>query len=130
MYTKKESEPKLRDPVVKQEPTVSGNYILRLEGLVSQIQKELEKVPAGSVPVKVVFESADIRVFGRNSYLFFMEKSKNPNEKIILIDAVGLEDLARKTKEVYDKYRLVDIISQPINKRLQSKKIYLAIFVG
>jgi hypothetical protein len=129
------SEP-VREPLKKDlisnkaEITSTGNYILRLDGLVTQIQKELEKVPAGDIPVKVLHEAADIHTFGRQTYLFFMEKSKNLGEKILLIDAVGLEELSRKVTEVYGKYRLIDVVSQPVNKRPQSKKIYLAIFVG
>jgi len=119
-----------KDVIVDKVEVNTGNYILRLDGLVSQIQKELEKVPAGDIPVKVLHEAADIRTFGKQTYLFFMEKSKNPSEKILLIDAVGLEDLSRKVKEIYGKYRLIDVVSQAINKRPQSKKIYLAIFVG
>ncbi len=123
-------QPKKEATVSKSNIPNTQNYILRLEGLVSQIQKELEKVPVGDIPVKAVYEAADVRTFGKQSYLFFMEKSKNPNEKIFLIDAVGLEDLSRKVSDIYGKYRLIDVISQRINKRLQSKKIYLAIFVG
>ncbi len=108
----------------------AGSYILRLEGLVAQVQKELEKVPTGDIPVKVVDEAADIRACGRRTYLFFMEKSSNPRDRIILVDAVGLEDLSRKVTDVYGKYRLIDIVSQPMNKRPNSKKVYLAIFVG
>lgn len=110
--------------------STKGNYVLRVEGLISQIQKQLDTVPVGYIPAKVVFESSDIRVFGRQTYLFFMEKSTNPREKIHLVDAIGLEDLSRKVTDIYGKYRLVDILSQSINKRVQSKKIYLAIFVG
>lgn len=108
----------------------TGNYILRLDGLVSQIQKELEKIPAGDIPAKVVSEAADIRAFGKQTYLFFMEKSSNPKDKIHLIDAVGIEDLSRKVMDIYGKCRLIDVVSQPVNKRPQSKKVYLAIFVG
>jgi hypothetical protein len=123
--------PKLKkDLISNKAETSTGNYILRLDGLVTQIQKELEKIPAGDIPVKVLHEAADIHTFGRQTYLFFMEKSKNLGEKVLLIDAVGLEELSRKVKEVYGKYRLIDVVSQPINKRPQSKKIYLAIFVG
>jgi hypothetical protein len=122
--------PLKKDLISNKAETSTGNYILRLDGLVSQIQKELEKIPAGDIPVKVLHEAADIHTFGRQTYLFFMEKSKNLGEKALLIDAVGLEELSRKVKEVYGKYRLIDVVSQPINKRPQSKKIYLAIFVG
>lgn len=111
-------------------PSSKGNYVLRVEGLISQIQKQLDTVPAGYIPAKVVFESADVRVFGKQTYLFFMEKSANLRERIHLVDAVGLEELSRKVTDIYGKYRLVDILSQSINKRTQSKKIYLAIFVG
>jgi hypothetical protein len=129
------TEPVTRPPgksalVEKRDVGASGNYILRLDGLVTQVQKELEKVAAGDIPVRVVSEPADIRVFGKQTYLFFMEKSSNPNSKIILIDAVGLEDLSRKVSDIYGTCKLVDIISQPVNKRPQSKKVYLAIFVG
>jgi hypothetical protein len=106
------------------------NYILRLEGLVPQIQAELDKLPAGNIPEKVLQESADIHTFGKRSYLFFMKRSDNPNEKVLLVSAVGLEELNRNVKEIYGKHKLIDIISQPINKRPQSKKTYLAIFVG
>jgi len=141
MYEKKKKEePTATEPQTKESlkqdiqvtkaQTSTGNYILRLDGLVSQIQKELEKVPAGDIPVKVLHEAADIHTFGRQTYLFFMEKSNNLGEKILLVDAVGIEELSRKVTEVYGKYRLIDVVSQPVNKRPQSKKIYLAIFVG
>jgi hypothetical protein len=123
-------EPLKKDLISNKVEMSTGNYILRLDGLVSQIHKELEKVPAGDIPVKVLHEAADIHTFGRQTYLFFMEKSKNLGEKILLVDAVGLEELSRKVTEVYGKYRLIDVVSQPVNKRPQSKKIYLAIFVG
>ncbi len=139
MYKKKEEikkDDEIGDVVAQKEDSpikteiITGNYILRVEGLVNQIQKELEKVPSGDIPVKVLHEAADIRSFGKRSYLFFMEKSKNSNEKILLVDAVGLEELSRKVKDIYGKYRLIDVVSQSMNKRPQSKKIYLAIFVG
>ena len=122
--------PKREASVVKAPISNAGNYVLRIEGLITQIQKQLDAVPAGDIPVKVVFESSDIRVFGKQTYLFFMEKSTNHREKIHLVDAVGLEDLSRKVKDIYGKYRLVDILSQSVNKRINGKKIYLAIFVG
>jgi hypothetical protein len=145
MYEKKKKDEPIKDSIepipesktplkqdiqVSKADTSTGNYILRLDGLVTQIQKELEKLPSGDIPVKVLHEAADIHTFGRQTYLFFMEKTKNLGEKVLLIDAVGLEELSRKVTEVYGKYRLIDVVSQPVNKRPQSKKIYLAIFVG
>lgn len=135
MYEKKkdgEIKPILKRDIVNVEKkeTSTGNYILKLEGLVTQVQKEIEKLPPGDIPVKILNESADVHTFGKRTFLVFVEKSKNPGEKALLVDAVGLEELSRKIKDIYDKYRLVDVISQPVNKRIQSKRIYLAIFVG
>jgi len=121
-----------KEAVIEKVEESSGNYLLRVTGLVPQIRKELDKLPPGIIPVDVAHESADMRAFGKQTYLFFMEKSQNPREKVILVDAVGLEDLARKIEPVYGKgkNRLVKLVSQPQNKRVQSRKVYLAIFVG
>lgn len=125
-------ESKYEPEQVKEVPPLSKTpekYILKVEGLISQVQRELEKAPEGYIPTKVVLEVADVHTFGKQSYLFFMEKSKVPGEKAVFIDAVGLEELQRKVESLYSEAKLIDIVSQPVNKRLKYKKMYLAIFV-
>ncbi len=126
------AQPRPEPELIKEVPSSSKTpekYILKIEGLISQVQRELEKAPEGYIPTKVVLEVADVHTFGKQSYLFFMEKSKVPGEKAVFIDAVGLEELQRKVEGLYSEAKLIDIVSQPVNKRLKYKKMYLAIFV-
>lgn len=122
------SEPHTTKPKVQ--TADKGLVITRIEGFLADLQKHVESLPAGEVPVEIVFESQNVRIMGRAVFLLATKKDSTSKSKCITVEAMGLEKLNTKLSEMdLTKFEDVFILSAQVNKRTAMQQ-YLAILVG
>lgn len=139
-----ESEVQITEPVVqKSEPQTktsglqiqktelqSGLKVTRIEGFLTDVQKYIESLPAGTVPVEFSYEDQNVRVMGRGIFLLVTRTDPGSSLKCVAVEAMGLEKLNEKLQAL-DLTKTVNIFIVPaqVNKRTQTRQ-YLAILVG
>ena len=118
-------EPKT-DDIKSNDP--QSEYLLLLEGFLPKIKETLEQLPEGDIPYKVVFEAADRKAFGKQTFLMFIKRDPSYKAKLTLVDEIGITRFKEKIEPMLKDYTVLDILNGPIEKTT-GRKEYLAILI-
>jgi hypothetical protein len=125
-----EPEQKVEPQIEPEEPKLEPKeeYLLLLEGFLPKIKETLEQLPLGDIPYKVVFEAADRKAFGKQTFLMFIKKDSSYKAKLTLVDEIGITRFKGKIEPMLKNYTVLDILNGPIEKTT-GRKEYLAILI-
>jgi hypothetical protein len=119
-----------QEPEVKPKSSKLGLNVYRIEGFVQDVEKFVEALPMGEVPVEFAFESQNVRIMGKAVFLLVTKKDPASKLKCKVIDAMGIENLNKALQDI-ELTNVADmfIIPAQVNKRTLMQQ-YLAIIVG